>query len=160
MRYLPQAQSQRKQETKMKKLLFVLICILFYSCSEQPKVSISNTLEIALDNHSKYSEYVRILNKAFEKDSTALLSFFKIDYINDAAGYDHGYILFQLLKIYGDKKFANILQKTTEKDLNNVSQYFEVGIDSNSDSQNDEIKKRYPISSKILQIKLGHQFAL
>lgn len=137
----------------MKKLLFVLICILFYSCNEQPKIPISNTLEIALDNHSKYSEYVRTLNKAFEKDSTALLNFFKIDYIYDAAGYDHGYIIFQLLKIYGDKKFANILQKATKKDLIYVSQYFEGGIDSNSDSQNDEIKIRYPISSKILQIR-------
>ena len=130
-----------------------MICISFYSCKVQPKISIANTLEIALDNHNKYSEYVNILNKAFEKDSTALLSFFKIDYIYDAAGYDHGYILFQLLKIYGDKKFSNILQKANEKDLNNVRVYFEVGMDSNSDYQNDEIKKAYPISSKILNLK-------
>lgn len=137
----------------MKKLLFVLICILFYGCNEQPKIPISNTLEIALDNQSKYSEYVKILNKAYEKDSTALLNFFKIDYIYDAAAYDHGYIIFQLLKIYGDKKFANILQMATKKDLSNVIQYFDGGIDSNSDIQNDEIKISYPISSKILQIK-------
>ena len=130
-------------------LFFFLIFLFFYSCNPKPRISVSNTLEIALDNHNKYSEYVRILNKAFEKDSTALLNFFKVDYIYDAAGYDHGYVLFQLMKIYGDKTFSQILRKATGKDLDNVRQYFEVGIDAN-DRERDEMKISYPISSKIL----------
>ncbi|PUZ19291.1 hypothetical protein GA0116948_1307 [Chitinophaga costaii] len=134
----------------MKKNFYILVCILLFSCKEQPKIPISNTLEIALGK--RYSAYVNNLNKAFEKDSTALLYFFKIDYINDAAGYDHGYILYQLIKIYGDEKFANALQKTTAKGLQNVSQYVEVGIDAN-DRQKNEMKINYPISSNILKIK-------
>jgi hypothetical protein len=137
----------------MKKLLLVFIYLLLYGCKDRPKIPISNTLEIVLDNHNKYSEYVTLLNKASEEDSIALLNFFKIDYINDAAGYDHGFMLLQLLKIYGDKKFANVLQMTTDRDLNMVSQYFEVGIDSNSDHQNEELKRNYPISSDILNIR-------
>ncbi len=134
----------------MKKPLIILICFLICGCSQQPKVPISNTLEIALDN--KYSAYVSTLNKAFEGDTAALLDFYKIEYINDAAGYDHGFILFQLMKKYGDKNFSNALQKLSEKDLNNVRQYIEVGIDAN-DKYKLEMKKEYPISSKIFQIK-------
>ena len=137
----------------MKNSLIIVIAILFYGCTEQPKIPISNTLEIALDNHSKYSEYIRTLNKAVDKDSTALLNFFKIDYINDAAGYDHGFILVQLMKIYGDKKFSDILQMTNDQDLRKVRQYFEVGIDAKSNSEKNEMKISYPISSKILQIR-------
>ena len=133
-------------------LVYIVIFSFFYSCNPKPKISISNTLEIALDNHSKYSEYVRILNKACEKDSAALLNFFKVDYIYDAAGYDHGNVLFQLMKIFGDKTFSKILKNASEKDLNNVRQYFEVGIDAN-DKDRDEVKISYPISSNILEIK-------
>jgi len=134
----------------MKKQLFILISILFYGCQEQPKIPISNTLEIALGN--KYSTYVCKLNKAFKKDTTALLDFFKINYINDGAGYDHGFILFQLMKVYGDREFSNTLQKTTESELSDLRQYFEVGIDAN-DKYKDEMKKEYPNSSDILQIE-------
>lgn len=92
----------------MKKHLFILGCILFYSYHEQPKIPVSNTLEIALGN--RYSGYIGTLNKTFERDTTALLEFLKIDYIYDAAGYDHGFILFQLMKTYGNKDFAHALQ--------------------------------------------------
>jgi hypothetical protein len=51
-----------------KQLLILLLCVILYSCKEQPKIPISNTLEIALGN--RYAVYVENLNKAFEKDST------------------------------------------------------------------------------------------
>ncbi|HET6226473.1 MAG TPA: hypothetical protein VFF27_09360 [Bacteroidia bacterium] len=72
----------------MGKKIFILICILLCSCKEQPLIPVSNTLEIALGD--KYPDYVSDLNKAYGKDSVALLEFLKIDDIYDAAGYDHG----------------------------------------------------------------------
>ena len=134
----------------MKRFSLFLFCILLLSCKEQPKIPISNTLEIGLGK--RYSVYVNNLNKAFEKDSTALLKIFKVDFINDAAGYDHGYILYQLLKIYGDENFAKALQKSTAKEIKNVSQYIEVGIDAN-DRQREDMKTSYPNSSNILKMK-------
>jgi hypothetical protein len=133
----------------MKTFFLFLFCIMILGCKEKPKIPISNTLEIALGK--RYSVYVKNLNKAFEKDSSELLIFFQINYIHDAAGYDHGYILYQLLKIYGDEKFAHALQMTNAMNLKNVIQYFEVGIDAN-DRHRDELKMLYPISSSILKI--------
>lgn len=134
----------------MKKLLTILICLHLFSCKEQPKIPVSNTLEIALGN--KYSSYVNYLNKASEGDTSALFNFLKIDYIYDAAGYDHGDILFQLIKLYGDKRFAEVLKKMSQKDLNHVSQYFEVGLDAN-DIKKYEMINNYSITCKILKIK-------
>lgn len=134
----------------MEKKIVILICILICGCKEQPKLPVSNNLEIALGN--KYSNYVNELNKAFQKDTTALIKFLEISYINDAAGYDHGFILFQLMKENGDKNFAYALTRITYKDLNIVRQYFEVGIDAN-DKHRDEIKIHFPLSSEILQLK-------
>jgi hypothetical protein len=134
----------------MKKQLFILVCLFFCSCQEQPKIPVSNTLEVALGN--RYSEYVTLLNKAFKKDTTVLSDFLKIDYIYDAAGYDHGFILFELMKIYGDKEFSYTLGKMSSNNLKNVSQYFEVGLDAN-DTHKIEMKKEYPISYEILRLK-------
>jgi hypothetical protein len=134
----------------MKKKIVILICILFCSCNKEPKIPIPNTLEIALGNN--YSGYVMNMNNAFEKDSTAMLNLLKIDYIHDGGGYDHGYILFKLMKIYGDKKYSVILKKLSKNDLGQVSQYFEVGLDSN-DKEREEMKVNYPICSEILEIK-------
>lgn len=58
----------------MKYLLIILIFTLF-SCKEQAKIPISNTLEIALNN--KYSNYVNILNNTLDGDSLALKKFLK-----------------------------------------------------------------------------------
>ena len=65
----------------MKKIMFIFLCFLFCTCKRQPKIPISNTLEIALGK--RYSEYVNLLNKATKKDTIALLQFLKINYIND-----------------------------------------------------------------------------
>jgi hypothetical protein len=134
----------------MKYICFLFCLVFLFCCKEHPKIAISNTLEIALGD--RYSVYVSNLNKAIERDSSALLIIFKVDYIEDAAGYDHGYILYQLLKLYGDEKFAESLRKLRDKDLRNVSQYIEAGIDSN-ENQRREVLTNYPFSASILRLK-------
>lgn len=124
--------------------------MLLYGCIEQPEIPVPNTLEIALGN--KYASYVSNLNKACERDTSALLVLLKMDDIYDAAGYDHGYMLVQLMKLNGDTSFAKILQCMTRKDLNNVSQYIEVGLDAN-DSEKYEMKNKFPLSMNILYLK-------
>ena len=134
----------------MKQNLIILICIFLFSCVEKSQIPIPNTLEIALGN--KYSDYVSNLNKAYKKDSSALLKLFKIDYINDAAGYEHGFILYQIMNTYDDKIFSTVLQRLSARELNTVKLYFEVGIDAN-DKYKYEMKEHYPLSSNTLQIK-------
>lgn len=134
----------------MKKSLIIVICLLFYGCKEQSQIPISNTLELALGDN--YSSYVENLNKAYAKDNSATLKILKVDYIYDAGGYDHGYVLYQLMKRYSDKEFSILLNSMSKKDLTAVSQYIEVGLDAN-DTKRGQVKIDYPICSNILLIK-------
>ncbi|WP_281235087.1 hypothetical protein [Flavobacterium gelatinilyticum] len=131
----------------MKKIVIILICLLCYGCKEESRIPISNTLEIALGDN--YSSYVTNLNLAYEKDRSAAIRILKIDYIYDAGGYDHGYILYQLIKRYSDNEFTAILKKLSRNDLITVNQYLEVGLDAN-DKKREEFKRDYPISLSVL----------
>ena len=134
----------------MKRSIVFLFCILFYGCIKQSKIPISNTLEIGLGD--RYNEYINVLNRAYDGDSIALGEFLKIDHISDGAGYDHGYVLLQLIKVQGDEKFAETLEKMDDKTVQTVCQYVEVGVDSN-DKDRDDLKVNYPKVVAILKFK-------
>ncbi|GEM59274.1 MULTISPECIES: hypothetical protein [Flavobacterium] len=134
----------------MRKTVCILVCCLYLSCQQQPKIPISNNLEIALGD--RYDEYIINLNKAYENDSISLSNFLKIDYINDAGGYDHGYVLFLLIKKLGDENFAKILGKMDDKTIKNVYQYIEVGVDASDKNKND-LEKNYPKVIGLLKSK-------
>ena len=125
---------------------FTLFAIL--KCSTfSPKIPISNTLEIALAKN--YDKYVELLNKSINNDTIALTEFLKIDNIYDAAGYDHGYIIIQILENVGDSNFANAVKKLDAKEMQNLKQYFEVGFDAKNTLQ-EEYKFKYPTTFKLL----------
>jgi len=134
----------------MRKAICILFCCLCFSCQQQPKIPISNNLEIALGD--RYYEYTINLNKAYDNDSIALSNFLKIDYINDAGGYDHGYVLFLFIKKLGDENFSKVLGKMDDKTIKNVYQYIEVGVDASDKNKND-LEENYPKSINILKSK-------
>ncbi|MBA3283996.1 MAG: hypothetical protein H0U27_02905 [Nitrosopumilus sp.] len=134
----------------MKNKIILLLVLTFYSCLNNPKIPIPNTLELAL--RERYSEYVQLLNKAHARDTLALNAFLKIDYIHDSAGYDHGYILFQLIKVVGDDQFANVLKKIDCKTVEKVARYVEVGIDA-SDKDRKDLLQNYPKVTTILHLR-------
>ena len=129
------------------KYLLSIAFIVFGGCTDHAPIPISNTLELAIE--SRYNSYVLTLNKACRHDSIALVEFLKIDYINDAAGYDHGYVLFQLMKNNGDKEFSNALKKLNKSQLNTVRNYIEVGLDADDEGQH-MLNLNFPISASIL----------
>ncbi|MFK7115709.1 hypothetical protein V3468_14925 [Flavobacterium oreochromis] len=134
----------------MRKTICFLFCCLYFSCQQQSKIPISNNLEIALGD--RYDEYTINLNKAYNNDSIALSNFLKIDYINDAGGYDHGYVLFLLIKKLGDDNFSKVLKKMDDKTIKNVYQYIEIGVDA-SDKNKNYLEKNYPKVIDILKSK-------
>lgn len=134
----------------MRRNIVFLLCISFYGCMKQPKIPISNTLEIGLGD--RYNEYVSVLNRAYDGDTIALQDFIKIDYVNDGSGYDHGYVLLQLIKIIGDEKFAKTLQKMNNKTIKTVFQYIQVGVDA-SDKEKNNLEKNYPRVMIVLKSK-------
>jgi hypothetical protein len=125
----------------------ILLCFLLIGCTQRSKIPIPNTLEISLGR--KYNSYVNTLNNVYNKDKASLQSFLRINYINDAAGYEHGYILFQLLKVVGDENFVANLKKLNKEEVDIVTRYIEAGIDAN-DKYKDEIKISYPKVAEII----------
>ena len=77
------------------KNLFLMLWVSFAGCLSHPKIPISDTLEQGLDGH--YIQYVSLLNRAYDNDTAALNNFLKIDYVWDAASYDHGGIVVELM---------------------------------------------------------------
>lgn len=131
------------------KLLVPILAIVITGCSNHtPEIPISNSLEIALGNN--YNSYVDLLNRSVSNDTVALLKFIKIDNINDAAGYDHGYILYKLLETIGDNNFSSALKKLSPQEKINFVNYFEVGVDAN-DSLMSQYKIKYPLSYDLIK---------
>ena len=72
-----------------------------------------------------------------------------IENIYNGAGYDHGWVLTELMKKLGDKQFSDGLIKVNRKQLNNLKEYFKVGLDGDSKSNNN-LPQQYPLTFKIL----------
>jgi hypothetical protein len=124
------------------------LALSLLSCSK-PVIPISNTLELGLG--SKYSSYVKLLNKSASGDSDALHEFLLIDYLSDGSGYDHGSVIVELIKKIGDNSFSTALGKLDEKQLNNVKDYVKAGLDGPGD-MGSHLPKEYPLTFKLLGI--------
>lgn len=137
---------------KVSFFLSLIILIVNASCYQASVIPVSNNLEIALGNN--YSEYVKLLNKAANKDTLALSNFLEISNLNNAAGYDHGWILIKLMEKLGDACFANSLKNKNSTQIRAIRQYFEVGIDGASD-KNKAFLKFYPMSFTLLGLDIN-----
>ena len=131
----------------MSRLKLVVLLFIFNSCNSNPKIPISNTLEIALG--SNYRNYEKHLNNAYNGDSVSFRKLLLIDTIYNSAGYDHGWILLKLLERVGDQYYSNLLKTLTRQQINNVSQYLEASIQGN---KNDEkLLDSYKLTNQILK---------
>ncbi len=130
-----------------KHFFVLLVSCIFLSCNPKPKIPISETLKIALNG--KYSNYVLLLNKSINNDSLALHQFVRIDYIEDAAGYDHGSVLVHLMEKIGDANYSKTLKSMSKIELNNIKNYFMVGIQGVGNS-NDTLFRKFPTTFNYL----------
>ena len=130
------------------KNLFLMLWVSFAGCLSHPKIPISDTLENGLQDH--YMQYVSLLNRAYNNDTDALNNFLKIDYVWDAAGYDHGGIVVELLVKCVDSAFYRSLNRLSAKELNFVSSYFRVGLEYSCDVPIDSIIQNYPKTYALL----------
>jgi hypothetical protein len=127
---------------------YLLVAGTFCACNQQPKsISVSENL---LNSTGPYEDiYLPLLTKASDGDSVALVDSLKINGIEDASGYEHGFVVVQLMKSIGDVRFSKGLAKLNDSELRNISSYLEVGLDN--DKENTALyKKRFPLSKKIL----------
>lgn len=133
--------------TRLLKKNLLLFSIVFTSCTSKSAIPISDTLEIALGD--RYSRYLSLLNKSALNDTTALVEFLVIDNIYDGAGYDHGWVVIELMKKLGDKQFSDALYKMNRNQIDNLKEYFRVGLDGYSKS-NIDLPKKYPLTFTLL----------
>ena len=127
----------------MKKCCFVIIAFLCAACV-RPALIIPATLETNLRYSSSYHHYVKLVNRAMDKDTAALKELLLIDNIGDAAGYEHGDILIQLLENLGDDLYSIVLSTVPTNQKNNLQAYFMVGMDIRKKEYCFRIDKKYP----------------
>ena len=133
----------------MDKSTFLSLIFLFLiGCSAKPKIPISESLELALD--TTYPKYVALLNSSADKDPKSLKGFLEIDYIGGTAGYDHGWMIIQLMRQWGDKDFSSILETTTKSKQLTIKNYIEVGAQGSNMRMMDSLMKDFPRSFKLL----------
>ncbi len=150
---------ERKSMEKVRNTIFITIVIFIVSISllysylfPNSQIPISNNIEIALGIKNNRN-YILLLNKSIDGDSISLSKFLKIDYIYDAAAYDHGYILLQLLEKIGDTQLSKELQKLNKTEIKTVQNYFNLGMDGIDSQEVQQLQKNYPKSFEILKIR-------
>lgn len=131
----------------------IISCLLaagaLCACNQQPK-SIVVSEDLLRSTGPYKSAYLPLLTKAADGDSVALIDFLRINGIEDASGYEHGFVIVQLLKLTGDARFAKALGKLNASELRNVSTYLEVGLDN--DKENTALyEKKFPLSRHRLE---------
>lgn len=131
--------------------IFFLVCVVYISCKQPSAIPLTDNIQSAFTNSHDYDSYVEKLNKSYKGDTTALSEFLEIDIFEDAAVYDHGMILCELMRINGDRNFANELKKKDSLKLITVSKYIKAGIDLYGDPKTP-INLQFPESSKLLKM--------
>lgn len=128
-------------------VISIFFLFISFGCKKHSKLPISNNLEIRLG--SKLNEYISLLNGAYKNDSTSLVNFLSIQNIGGAAGYDHGYNLYEIMRSIGDTNFAKGLNNLDLEELNSVKNYLEVGM-FNDEDYSIFLSNSYPKTARIL----------
>ena len=86
-----------------------------------------------------------MLNKAIAKDANSIKQLTLLDF-GDAAGYDHGTVIVDLIDLIGEEKFIQSLGAINEKQKNKLNSYLIVGIEygNNPNLQGKTVKEAFP----------------
>lgn len=133
-----------------RKVCFIIIVVFSVSCN-RPALVIPDTLELQLRNRDSYRHYVKLVNRAMAKDTIALQELLMIDDLSDAACYEHGDILIQLLENLGDEQYSKVLSSIPTKQKVFLRGYFEAGMDIRKLEYKIRIDKEYPITFNELE---------
>lgn len=133
-----------------------LFLFSFQSCYDKSPVPIPNTLETALG--SRFNNYSYNLNQAWKNDTSAIFYLFKINGIQDAAGYCHAFILLKLLNNMKDSEIMYMLKKMDDSEFTNLRQYIEVGLDQESKVIKKELLKNHPLTFNLLKEKSNMKY--
>ena len=107
-------------------------------------IYVSKLLRIS-SNRKYTANYCELLNKAIAKDANSIKQLTLLDF-GDAASYDHGTVIVDLIDLIGEEKFIQSLGTINEKQKNKLSSYLIVGIEygNNPNLQGKTVKEAFP----------------
>jgi hypothetical protein len=138
--------------TVVKRMFFLIVIAVSSVSCIRPALIIPDNLEIKLRDKKSYHHYVKLVNRAMAKDTIALRELLMMNDIGDAASYEHGDILIQLLENLGDEHYSKVLSSipTKQKEVF-LQSYFEAGMDIRKSEYKIQIDKEYPITFNELE---------
>jgi hypothetical protein len=121
------------KKNKMNKIVFVFQVIVLMilvvccsdSCNNKANINVSQLLSYNASN--KGINYCHMLREALTGQSDKVESFLKLE-IHDAAGYDHGIVLSEVVDYFGEEKFIELSAGLTKGQKEAVLSYIEVGV--------------------------------
>lgn len=109
------------------KVLFILsILFVFNSCRNSCEINgikISELIKVATDE-----PYCDLVKLSLENDVTALKKISRLN-IRDGAGYEHGYIMIQIIENIGEKKYTNAIKDFSTTEKKDIYSYLQVGLE-------------------------------
>lgn len=133
-------------------LIFISLAGLLISCS--PSCTVQNIevsellLLVAKKNNFQYCE---LLDKALENDSSAIQALSKFT-PSEAAGYDHGGILVDLILKIGHEKYIRGISSLSKGERKHLLSYLKVGLEygSNPATKSKTIEIEFPELNEFL----------
>lgn len=123
-------------------LIFSISVSCNNSCVDVKKIEVSSLLiRYSKDNDI---DYCRILKSAIKGNDASIYNLVKLN-IYDAAGYDHGIVIVDLISYIGENKFINsVKNKLNDKEKSILADYLKVGIEYNNKLKQKDLKLVFP----------------
>lgn len=136
----------------IKILLLSFIVFMCYACCEHKEINGIEVSELLLVvSEEQNIDYCKLLNEAIKGNESSIkkIALLKID---DAAGYDHGAVLVDLIEVIGEDKFIESIKTINHSEKKRIKGYLEVGIEygGNPNIQDETLKEVFPIINEVL----------
>ena len=139
---------------KASKIILISSIIVFLCCAcwghkEINGIEVSELLLVVSEEQN--IDYCKLLNEATKGNESSIkkIALLKID---DAAGYDHGAVIVDLIEVIGEDKFIESIKTINHSEKKRIKGYLEVGIEygGNPNIQGQTLKEVFPKINEVL----------
>lgn len=137
----------------MKNILVLIACLNFVACVENCTAKLKVPLDTHLFNHIQIEGYTycELVNRSLNGEERAIILLSKVD-IGDAAGYQHGAVLIEIIDLIGEEKYIDYYKNLSIYNRRLIYNLFlPVGLEytNNKKYEGQKIEVAFPKLSKI-----------
>jgi len=128
--------------------LLIIIVFLLFACNNDKCKNVQDIVvsNLILETIDSSKNYCNLLDKAIRGDKSSIE---KISLLNlyDGSGYDHGFVLIQLIEKIGEDSYIKALKKKglSNDEKSKIKSYLDVGLEYGSkENKNKMLKDIYP----------------